>query len=209
VALQNASKYLASQGRRVLAKYIVLATDGGPNCNEQLDANQCECLSPSGPNACSRSGDSRSCLDDIATVRTVANALAKDRIPTFVIGIGAQAEPLARRTLSSMAIAGGRPRPGSAAYYEATSPEALQEAFTAVQRGVSQCSYVTPSRPDDPNAISIQINGVSIPRSQLNGWDWIDQNYGSIAFFGAACDVLQGVGQSQVKGTVACKDANP
>jgi hypothetical protein len=67
---------------------------------------------------------------------------------------------------------------------------------------------VTPSAPTNPNAITIEVNGVTITRdtSRRNGWDWVDQSFGQIALFGEACDAALGGGEgSKVTGTVACE----
>ena len=55
--------------------------------------------------------------------------------------------------------------------------------------------------------IRVEIDGVSIPRDQTktNGWDWIDQAFGELAFFGDACLKAQGSGlPSVVSGVVTC-----
>jgi hypothetical protein len=208
-ALRITADFLAQQERRVLARYMVLATDGAPNCNEQLDNRTCVCTGVTGgPESCrSNPNGPAQCLDDVRAIRVVADAFTKSKIPTFVIGLGAPSELAFTRTLNNMAQAGGRPRPGPVGYYEATSPEALNAALQSVKDGIATCTYVTPSRPNDPNAITVQIDGRTVVRSQVNGWDWVDQDYGAIAFFGTACDTLRlgGAGRA-VKGTVACKD---
>lgn len=207
-AISAATKFLASSDRRALAKYMVLATDGAPNCNPDLDQFSCVCTGSQGRSSCTDDPDgARNCLDDSLAVKLVAQAQTQFKIPTFVIGLGAPSEPAFVNTLNKMAIAGGRARAGATSYFDATSPETLNAALKTVQDGISRCTYVTPSRPDDPNAIDIAIDGVTISRSATNGWDWIDQDYGAIAFFGAACDALLAKqNASQIKGTVACQD---
>ena len=64
--------------------------------------------------------------------------------------------------------------------------------------------------PTDPNAISVEISGKSIPRAptHMNGWDWVDQAFGELAFFGPACTAASGGTRtmSQITGVVSCKN---
>ncbi len=98
------------------AKYILLATDGLPNC-------------PDGCAAMSRPSSSCTMTDnpneDAAATQAIADALSKNGISTFVIGVGNVAT--AQNTLNSFAMAGGKPQQGGAtAYYAATDPNALE-----------------------------------------------------------------------------------
>lgn len=40
--------------------------------------------------------------------------------------------------------------------------------------------------------------------SRTNGWDWVDQTYGQLAFFGPACEAASKSG-SRVEGVVSCE----
>ena len=120
-ALRITAEFLAQQDRRVLARYMVLATDGAPNCNDALNNRTCVCTGVTGgPDSCrSGPGGPSQCLDDVRAIRIVADAFSKSKVPTFVIGLGAPSELAFTRTLNNMAQAGGRPRPGPVGYYEA------------------------------------------------------------------------------------------
>src|SRR5262249_26364179 len=113
-------------------------------------------------------------------------------------------------TLDAMAVAGGRPRVGSPKYYAADTPAELTDAFTVVRDSVAKCSYITPSSPKDPDAITVEIDGKLLVRdpSHVDGWDWIDQAYGPLQLFGTACATATA---ANVAGTVTCDlpDAGP
>jgi hypothetical protein len=208
-AVRLAAQFLTQ--RRSVASTLVLATDGAPNCNGDLDALTCICTSVSGPNACAgnvRDGQ-YSCLDDGRTVNTIREIALDQRIPVYVIGIGGFERPEFIQVLDEMAIAGGRPRATTPRHYNAQSEEALTEALETIRDAVARCTYLTPSAPNDPDKIAVEIDGVAIPRDQTktNGWDWIDQAYGQLAFFGEACTKARGAAgvPAAVSGVVTCE----
>jgi hypothetical protein len=203
-AVRIAAQYLTES--RSVARTIVLATDGEPNCNDNLDARNCVCTSPRG---CSDQNPS-ACLDDLRTVETIRDVAETQKIPVYVIGIGAE-EASAVPVLDRMAVAGGRPLPGEPRFYGAQSEDALDQALASIRDAVAKCTYLTPSAPSNPDAITVSIGGVQIPRdpSKTDGWDWIDQTYGELAYFGDACTQAQGTSQSGgtpavVSGIVRC-----
>ncbi len=198
-ALQMAAQELSTS--RAVARAMVVATDGAPNCNSALNGNTCTCTSTS-PLACTGSNGGTNCLDDTQTVQMIANIYNTRKIPVYVIGIGVTGGFAS--TLDAMALAGGRPRNGSPRYYRATSPAEMTSAFTVVRDSVAKCSYITPSSPQDPDAITVDIDGELIARdpTHADGWDWIDQAYGHLQLFGPACTKASA---TNVSGTVTCE----
>jgi hypothetical protein len=196
-ALQLAAQEVSSS--RGLARAMVIATDGAPNCNAVLDPDTCTCTSASG--SCVNNADGTNCLDRTRTVQTITDIFQDRKIPVFVIGIGVTGNFAS--TLDAMAVAGGRPRPSPPRYYAADTPAELTDAFTAVRDSVSKCSYITPSSPQDPDAITVEIGGQLLTRdpNHLDGWDWIDQAYGHLQLFGSACDLATA---TNVGGTITC-----
>lgn len=196
-ALQATASFLA--GTRGVVRGIVLATDGQPNCNPTLNGNTCTCTQKD-PTVCQ--SDPTECLDDVATVNIISNVFNTQKIPVYVIGIGPSANS---PTLNAMAVAGGRPRAGATKFFPATTSAELVSAFGVVRDGIAKCTYVTPSAPQDPNAISVNIGGKTITRdpTHTDGWDWIDQTFGELQLFGSACDTATA---TNVSGTVACQD---
>lgn len=192
-------------GSRSVARTIVLATDGEPNCNGDLDENSCICTNQSG----NCRGNDRfrfSCLDDTRTIDAIRQVADVQKVPVYVIGIGNTFRPEYLGVLEDMAIAGGRPRAQSPRYYSVQTSAEMSAAFTAIRDSIAKCTYLTPSSPVDPDAISVEIDGVTIPRdpTRQNGWDWVDQSFGEMAFFGTACDRAQ-TGAAKVTGVVSCE----
>lgn len=187
---------------RALSRVMVLATDGAPNCNGALNAQTCTCTAQD-PSSCRNSPTgSYNCLNDTATVTAITNVFNNRKIPVYVVGIGVLS-PFGS-VLDAMAVAGGRPRAGTPRYLPADTPQDLTAAFEVVKDSVARCTYITPSAPDDPDAITVQIGGVTIPRdpTKADGWDWIDKDFGHLQLFGAACTGATAV---NVSGEIACR----
>ncbi len=212
-ALLRAYTYFVRHPDRARAHYLVLATDGGPNCNASLNSDTCVCTATRRPGStlCNGSFDGLSCLDDVRTIDEIAQIASNAITPisTFVIGLAGQADPVFAATLTAMAVAGGRPNlpPGGApTFYNVAQASDLAAAFTSIQNAISRCSFLTPSRPDDPDAIRLTLDGVSVARdpAHLQGWDWTDPLYGEITLFGAACTAAS-THTPRVIATVACR----
>lgn len=189
-ALRFTGERLVARTTRARAGVMVLATDGGPNCNPALDPATCACtaLDPAGHPSCF--GMPTNCVDDERASTLLAD-LATRGVPTFVIGLDGDALTTERAALDRLARAGGRPnvRAGEPAYYSARRAENLTAAFDAVQRSIATCTLVTPSRPDDPERMQVTLAGAPVPRDPAHAdeWDWADRAYGRISFFGGAC----------------------
>ena len=116
---QHATRDAVTTGAAYLAgvkdnnpKYILLATDGLPNCPTG-------CAAMSRPNSACTQTDNPS--EDQAATQAIADALNNFHIKTFVIGVGNVAT--AQNTLNQFAMAGGLPQSGAAtSYYAATDP---------------------------------------------------------------------------------------
>lgn len=205
-ALRLAAQDLTS--RRTVARTIVLATDGAPNCNFELNGRTCTCTAvdqDTGERRRNCTGNDGSCLDDRATLSVIQDIAGRQNIPVFVVGIGAFA-PDFSGVLDRMAVAGGRPRTDTPRYYGVQSAAELDQALHTIAGSVARCTYLTPSAPTDPDAIYVTIGDNLIPRdpTHVEGWDWVDIAYGTIAFFGKSCDVAQ-AGQLEVSGQVSCE----
>jgi hypothetical protein len=200
IALQLAVSQISSS--RAIARAMVLATDGAPNCNAALNGQTCTCTSTTPAGCTGGVNGSTNCLDDTRTVQTISDTFNNKKIPVFVVGIGVTQS--FGNVLDKMAVAGGRARTGTPKYYQADTPQDLVAAFTVVRDSVAKCTYITPSAPDDADAISVVIGGKQIIRDKthVNGWDWVDQAYGQLQLYGSACDQATAV---NVSGTIGCK----
>jgi hypothetical protein len=165
MALGMAQNYYATFPVNPDGRYVLLATDGLPNCAGN-GAN---------PNGATVSES----IDAI-------EALAAAGIKTFVIGFGdINADPT---TLQAMAVAGMTDN-----YYPANSPADLQAALDAISGTVTSasCSFALDTVPPDPSKLSVTLDGAVIPRdpSHATGWDY-DPATNTITFYGSTCDEI-------------------
>lgn len=194
-ALTVASNYYRNnpQSNHVRGRYLVLATDGGPNCNSTLSARTCMCTNPRG---CGGTLGGFSCLDDERTL-SLLRTLNDQGISTFVIGAPGQDNTTVflEPTLNAMAVAGGRPRdpaPGQPRYYPATDVGDFVTALQDITNQLVRCRYVTnPLR--DPSRATVVVGGVDVARDPTHrqGWDWARADAGELVIYGAACDRAQ------------------
>lgn len=197
-ALVAARGYFAGQPASDHARNVVLATDGGPNCNTMLDGNTCTC---SVPGLCRPD----LCLDDQRTLAAVAQ-LAADGVPTYVIGIAATGQPLLESLLDRVALAGGRPNRGTHAYYSVRTSGDVATAFDTIQRVVAACVFRVPDvvRAAGGVGVTVSADGVVLPQdtTRANGWALTAPD--ELSVFGPACDMLRGR-TAVVQARVACE----
>ncbi|MHB8874285.1 MAG: adventurous gliding motility lipoprotein CglB [Myxococcaceae bacterium] len=91
-------------------QFILLITDGEPNCNGAVDPATCFCTTPALAHACA-SGGLNQCLDRDGTIAAITELRDKG-VRTFVVGFGAEAGAgtTAAEVLTAMALAGGLDR---------------------------------------------------------------------------------------------------
>jgi hypothetical protein len=207
-ALTNAAQSLEDIGDPKSTKYIVLATDGGPNCNYGLAANPCSCtLAPaewcctSNPNPCYAG---HTCLDETRILQVLKDLHAQG-ITVFVIGLKGSAEYTA--LLDAMAKAGGAPQVGGAtAYYPASNKAELKAALQAIAVSLISCEIDLTKAPEYPGKVLLYIDGKNVPRDagKKNGWDYTDSTLTKIKLYGAACSDLQDGKKHTVTATFPC-----
>jgi hypothetical protein len=163
--------------------YVILATDGGPNCDASTSCNASMCTlniestsgcTPTGTNCCSQQAMPGSpqlaCLDAQPTIDAVA-AIAGAGIPVYVVGVPGS-EPYAK-LLDALATAGGTARATEPLYY-AVSTADEQALFAAISKIAAQvtgsCTLTLDQAPPDPSLVNVFLNGSAIPQSGPNGW---------------------------------------
>jgi hypothetical protein len=173
-AIDTAERYFRANAT-TRRRYVVLATDGAPNCGYDSD--------------------------DVTTrIRTLRSGLGVD---TFVLGIPGTDSSL-RGPLNAFAQAGGRPRAGGTAFYEAGSTVEFETALRAITASAASCTYRFATRPSDPLRVTVQFDGRTIARERTNGWDYTDTTGLEIRFYGAACTQLQGGSVREVTASFNC-----
>ncbi len=185
--------------------YVLLLTDGLPNCNADLGStvgtSSCVCTLEDDQDCLDARPLGIGCLDDAATVNVISELKSVQKITTVVLGFGADtAAPAAGTTLQQMAIAGGFPQrlcPNknqacgptnpcdlgtglcSKQYFEATDAASLAAALQQIYAGVGAKACIVPLQevPTNEQLISVLVNGVPV----LSGpTTWAYQPTGSL-----------------------------
>lgn len=178
--------------------YVVLITDGAPNCNLALRCGVDMCipniehLSTSGIvcddsfNCCSPKVGAGDCVDADASEAAVAEYEAAG-VDTFVVGMpGSEAY---RSLLNRLAIAGNTARPGNTAYYAVSDTDELSLALRSIGAQVAiSCDLPLSETPPDPDLVNVYFDDQVVPKSDTDGWRYSGEN--SIEFVGATCDTL-------------------
>ena len=167
-------------------RFILLATDGLPNC---------------APGADSAADDSS------GAVMAVQNA-AMMGIPTFVVGV-ATGGSVADSTLSSMSNAGGYPRAGNPTYYAVSSTSEFVAVLQTLVGVAGTCTFAVP---DPPNAdtdrahIGVIVNGTELPKdtNHTNGWDYTSTGMTAVQVYGPQCDAIMNGSANSVEIVFKC-----
>ena len=214
-ALRRAADYFTKGAGAKLKgdRYVLLATDGGPDCNSALScaAATCttnldgECPLPNSGNCCDAmfggaTAKSR-CLDEDATT-TQIKALRTAGVKTFVVGIpGSEAYATA---LDAFAVAGGAPSTTGAHKYFAVAASggtaALTSALETITKGViTTCRLVLGSTPPDIAKLNVKVDGVVVPQSGPDGWK-VDTSTSppAVVLEGATCTNIEKNGAQNV-----------
>jgi hypothetical protein len=165
-AVNNAVTYLQTL-TSPNPKFILLATDGAPNCMP---------------------GAGQSTASDAAGAVQAVSTAAMMGIPVFVVGIGNVAEFV--QTLNDMAVAGGRPAAGATKYYPASSSADLVAVLTTIGAQIATCTFTLSAVPPVPGNIAVYGDGAKIPASATDGWSY-GTGMRSVILNGPTCDKVK------------------
>ena len=198
---------------------MLLATDGGPNCNDTLSCDAETCTTnldgdcPMGfDNCCDQTaagaGAQIGCLDDAGTLARV-KALEKAGIDTFVVGIpGSEAYA---DVLDALAKAGGRAVQNSArSYFQVSASGSADSGLTTVLKTIATgliktCRLQLGSAPPALDRLNVEIDGLPVPQQGDDGWD-LDTSTTppTIELKGKTCDRVESDGAKSVSVTFGC-----
>jgi hypothetical protein len=186
--------------------YVILATDGGPNCNPRATCGvdpggelQCQpnieavqgCQPGVLPNCCALAsyGGASSCLDSQPTIDAVT-ALNASGFPVYVIGVPGSGPYGA--LLDELAIAGaGGPDAGGASHYYAadTADQALfAKAISQIAAQLTGgCTVQLDNTPPDPMLVNVFLGGKVLPQLGPDGWT-LDGT--TVTIEGASCQSI-------------------
>lgn len=238
-ALKRALDYFVNGDGKFLSgsRWVLLATDGGPNCNPVLSCPKetctqnmdCKCGSgcTTTVNCCEASGANNYgyiCLDTDATTGAIRD-LAAIGVKTFVIGIpGSEAYA---SSLNQFADAGKMPNTGANGerFYPVSAASALTDltqAFeTITSKLVTSCDIELSETPKvSVDKINVAIDcelqtplqsGVSPDASGADGF-YIDDSYSPnpahLKLVGTPCSRLSTTGANKVDVIVGCQSIN-
>jgi hypothetical protein len=197
-AIDHAAQSLLSTRASNQARALVLATDGSPDCNSDLNANTCRCVSSD--NECH---SSTRCLDDARTIATISKYKAMG-VLTYVIGIQSAGDTEFSDVLDAMADAGGRPQSAAARkYYAARSESQLDAALETIAKQVGNCIYLTESVPDSGGTIQLVLDGVVLAETD---WSWQDVSNGELVLSANVCSRVLADEALQLVARITCAD---
>ncbi len=187
-------------------KYLLLATDGAPNC-----AGTCMCepdYMPMGTRCVKSCGmgctSSKNCtLDDANGAVASVEAAAAAGLHTFVVGLASN--PTFETTLDRMAIAGKEARMTTPRYYPVSDQADLESAMMAIARHIISCEFPLSKPPARPEATTVFMQGQMVPRDEMKmeGWDFGPGNM-SIILYGSWCDKVKAGGGDTVEARLGC-----
>jgi hypothetical protein len=207
VTLQNALSYLSTVSDSY-QRYVLLATDGAPNCNSLLVGSQCTCV---GTSCTGSSGANLNCLDDIRTF-SAATALKNAGYRTFVLGVGDSGDwaPV----MQNIATQGG------GQYFNVSDTGTLISTLQNITGSLVECKFdldwnAIDAGVDDPSKVNFYCKknpGDPVGPTNLvgfddncasgSGWDWVDAD--TVMFCDQACEALKDGTCTVVTATFGC-----
>lgn len=175
--------------------FVVLATDGGPNCNAAATCGPDACIANiektcKVSNCCDPAvdplGSPTGCLDDGPTLSAVSS-LAAIGVRVLVVGIpGSEAYA---SLLEAMAVAGGAPRPTSPRYYRVDDLEQVEGVLTQLGDEIPvSCTFQLEAPPADEGLVNLYFDDEVVPKDPVDGWTYDSST--SLTVHGKACDAL-------------------
>ena len=183
--LAKVNTYLQSVAPTKGARYVMLATDGMPNCGAATDTDT-----------------SKETLAEVVKLATGATKV-------FIVGFGGIVNGNSS-FLNQLAVAGKAPNPkgGANKFYPAADEKQLKDALYAIAGGIipPNCTYTLTTKPQDYNLVTVKFDGVAVPRNLSNkdGWNYTSNNT-EITFFGSYCTKLRQGAVKKVQFLFGCK----
>jgi hypothetical protein len=193
--------------------YVVLATDGGPNCNEAAacEADACmlniegECMEP-GVNCCAPGevGGPSFCVDRGATVAAI-EALRAAGI--FVRVVGIPGSETYAGVLDAMAIAGGSTKTQAPFYDQVTELGELGAVLSEIAKTAVTCEFLVVDPPSGEGMTNVYLDEQVLLYDDPDGWIWKPPS--TVRLLGEACDRLRSGQVKQVQIVSGCPTEVP
>ncbi len=216
-ALAEANAYFTTGAGKDLVgdKYVILATDGGPNCGSMPSCTADMCTTnidgscTSAGNCCDpvNGGSHISCLDADAVIAQL-NALRSVGVKTFVVGIpGTEAYT---KYLDQFAEAGGFVNTAGPNKYYSVSAEGGVAGLTSVfalitGELITSCRISLEQSVPDPENINVYVDDNPVPQGGANGWNYdTSTTPPSIVINGTTCDMVKTKGAKAITVVYGC-----
>ena len=196
--------------------FVILATDGGPNCGTVpcgIDAcipNIEKTMGCEGElNCCDpqmvKGGKTALCVDVNGALSAVSS-LAAAGVTVIVVGIAGSAYYAG--LLDALAVAGGAPRPTSPRYYQVEDLNELEGTFAAIGSDVIvSCDLSLAAAPPEQNNVNVYLDDTLVYQDAKDGWTYSDGT--TITLHGAACDALQAGKYKSAQVFLGCPSMTP
>lgn len=177
--------------------YVLLVTDGAPNCNEGLDDFSCRCTAP-GPLGCLDAP--YNCLDDTRAVAAVGR-LAAAGIGTYVIGYDTSEWA---SVMNAMASAGDT---GHTTHFAVGDGASLELALRDIGSSVVSCTYELASPPGDVHYVRVTVDGETVDHEMVagSGEGWRLDGDRTVELQGAACANVRDGNPHDIRIAVECE----
>ena len=198
--------------------YIILATDGMPNCPNSGGNGPTQAILNAINALTDPYTNDYSAWPDFGLTLSAVIGLNANNILTFVIGLGDANDPVhsSPNFLNRLALAGGEPQSTTTTpyYYPATSAASLNNVLMQIGNSVLSCKIKTALDPGTDTTLDVNLlwlvynNGtkdVAIPRDPANGFEYIGNN--TFEVYGTYCTMLKTGQISKIDIVMACNPA--
>jgi hypothetical protein len=188
------------------SKYILLATDGGPNCSADLGL-QCPACTTTQPDgySCYTHND---CLDDVQAILLAEQIHLEMGIAVYVIGVGGILSSTFLDVMTSIAAAGG-----TGDFYAAETPADLAAALDEIAAAAVECTFTVDwdalgeGVSTNPDLVNLFADGAIVPYdddcSDGLGWQWIDAD--TIGLCDGLCEQYKGGEITEITASFGCE----
>lgn len=199
---------------------VVLATDGGPNCdadavcgaadcmdNIESACHQNVCCTPDGPSCCGPDTENGAlnCIDRKAVIDAVSK-LAKAGIRVYVVGV--PGSETYGTVLDQMALVSGAPQIAPPFYYKVEDYSSLSGTLASIAAIEVSCDFDLVTPPPDPARVNVYLDDEVILQDPANGWVWGLVAYKEpphvVQLRGDACKLLKSGKVKQVQIAAGC-----
>jgi hypothetical protein len=197
ITLENLRERLdASDGGFTGQTYVILATDGAPNCNlsatcdiESCTANiesQTPDCRPGGTENCCAGDYNFLCVDKQPLLQAVAKL--KDRgVPTYVIGVPGSSPY--EKLLGDVAKVAGTARTEAPYYYRVSSVDrsAFATAISQVAAKITAACKLKLATIQDRTLVNVYLDNKAVPQDSVDGWKFTDDG---VELVGKTCTTV-------------------